>query len=210
MSSPSTGSSPEKLSWLAHPITVLLLGTVITALGVPWVTARINDRKLINDAQLQKCIEILKISTETDEQLNGMDTTLEMFIKHSSSTRKSLSEQQERTRIEMEKQYGEFDLHAWWWCSRLPTEAKLLRIRVDDKALGSLIDQYQSNLGESTKTLDELWGRCLQADFSPTDKANFEIAKRVRVHLKALRTTRAGLVGQFVHLIAPSKPPWFS
>jgi hypothetical protein len=56
-----------KHSWLRHPLTVLIFGSLLSATLIPWISARMNDRQLINDARLQLCRDILQQSAKNNQ-----------------------------------------------------------------------------------------------------------------------------------------------
>lgn len=203
---PSVAPPPAKKPLLEHPLTVLVLGSVLTVVGLPWLSQRMNDSKLINDARLQTCMSILKNSSDSDQRFNAMTTTMQMFIKDSAAAGSASKSDQERLRAELAQQYLEFDRQAWWWISRLPTEAKLLRIDVGSKELGELTSAYMANLVESTRVLDVLWKHCLSRSYKVTDPANKTLSDSTKRQLDQLSSKRGDLIGKFVSMFAPVEP----
>lgn len=196
--------SPAKKPLLEHPLTILILGSVLTVLGLPWLSERMNDSKLINDARLQTCMSILRNSSESDQRFNTMTTTMQMFIKDTAAAGLASRNDQDRLRAELAQQYLAFDRQAWWWISRLPTEAKLLRIDVGSKELSDLIAAYLANLVESTRVLRALWEHCLSKSYKVSDPINDELSKTTKQQLDALSNQRGDLIGKFVAMFAPS------
>src|SRR5262249_13439930 len=149
----------------------------------------------INEARLQNCLSILKNSSETDQRLNMMNTTMNMFIKDGSAAGVVSTHDQQRLRTEMAQQYLEFDKQAWWWASRLPVEAKLLRIDVDFAKLNSMISEYRANMVTSTEALRALWEHCLSRGYKVTDPRNDGLAQLTKQRLDSLASRRAALIG---------------
>jgi hypothetical protein len=191
-------------AWLSHPLTIVLVSSLLSALFIPWISARMNDRRLIGDARLQRCTDILKNSTETDQRFNSMLTTMEMFIKDIASVRGISQPDREQLRAELARQYLDLDKHAWWWATTLPTEARLLRIEVDQKSLAGLTTEYQNNMIQTGAVLDKLWGACLRKD-PPLVLLN-QIAGETRKSMVALQHQRQHLIGELVYLFAPKEP----
>jgi hypothetical protein len=48
-------------------LTVLIFGSLLSATLIPWISARMNDRQLINDARLQLCRDILQQSAKNNQ-----------------------------------------------------------------------------------------------------------------------------------------------
>jgi hypothetical protein len=192
--------------WSRHPITLLLAGSALSAIVLPWIGARMNDRQLIDSARLRQCQTILENSAQVNRRLNGLLTTMEMFIKDTAFEVVLAQSERDRMRIELARQYREFDAHAWWWISGLPTEVKLLRIDVDSKNLGDILGRYQANLVESTAVLDGLWEACVRKEMKPGDPHTTGLASKTRAQFSALQSERQDLVGKLVYLLAPPEP----
>jgi hypothetical protein len=191
---------------LAHPITVVAVSSLLSALLIPWISARMNDRRLINDARLQECLSILKNTSEADQRLNTLVTTMEIFLKDSASIGEITRQDRQQIRTELARQYQDFDRQVWWWWSRLPTEARLLRIVVDTKDLNKIVDEYQTNIRQSTKALDGLWNECLRKDLRPNVAFTRTEASPARLEISRLQGKRLALTGRLVSLFAPREP----
>jgi len=95
---------------------------------------------VINEARLQRCQDILKNSEQSDRELNSMMTGLQIFQEDALRLGPNFSKQRTEFRSWIREAYITFDKEAWWWFTRLDTEAKLLRIGVDyDRVLAPLI-----------------------------------------------------------------------
>ncbi|MBZ5726685.1 MAG: hypothetical protein LAP87_17005 [Acidobacteriia bacterium] len=196
----------RRLAVLRHPLTIVFCGSVLSAILVPWISARMNDRKLLNDARLQLCIDILKNSTQNDQMLNSMNTSVNMFLKAQAlaSTSAAVREKERaQERAKIDEQYHEFDKVAWWWYPRLPTEAKLLRIPFDATYLKDQINQYNAALVAATVVLNGLWDQCVRRDCKAGGAGTKSMLQDAAERLKALQTERDSITGRLVHLFAP-------
>lgn len=199
----------EKSASLANPVILLVLSSLLgiaTALIVPWVGARINDSKLISEARLQTCFNVLKSSTETDSRINSMLTRMGMFVIDASYSGVVAEADVNRLRTEMERDYLEFDRQAWWWAPGLPNNVTLLRIALDSNQLRSLIAAYQSNLDSSVACLKTLRQHCAKKGYKAVDPENTHLLKETSQKLYSLQSQRADLIGKMVFLLAPSEP----
>jgi hypothetical protein len=90
--------------------------------------------------------------------------------------------------------------------SRLPMEAKLLRLDVDSKTLNAKISDYRTNLITSANVLRGRWEHCLKKGYKVADPTNGELARATKQQLDSLASQRGALIGNCVYLFAPSEP----
>jgi hypothetical protein len=199
---------PKKpLKILRHPLTVLLLGTALSSLLIPYFSGRIDNEKLIREARLKKAMEIIGDNTETERNLNKLLTTLEVFHKDNSGPAARLTdykkEQKELRRIMIER-YLEFDKQAWWWYSQINVEAKILDIASPQELerLHQISNEYGENLKTSTAAVDDLWNAFLRETYKPSDPRNAELMKQTRSKLDGLSQKRSTLVMESAQIFA--------
>jgi hypothetical protein len=196
----------DKQSWLRHPLTVLIFGSVLSATVIPWISARLNDRQLINDARLQLCKDILQKSMQNNQMLNSMNTSVNLFLKAKSFAVSAATAQREQDAelSKIDEQYHEFDKVAWWWYPGLPTEAKLLRIEVNPNAdLQQQLKLYNEKLVAATDVLNGIWDLCVRQTCKASDPG-----VQIKLHeadgkLRNLQTERDTVTGRLVNLFAP-------
>ena len=195
--------APSDAGWLRHPITVTFVGAFLSVLIIPIISVRLSDRRLIDDARLRGCMEIIKNSMDIDQRLNTMITMIEMYVHDPTATPTSWRQGLPQINAAMTQQYLEFDKTAWWWISRLPLEAKLLRIEVDTKLLGPMLTDYKSNLERATKAVAKLRDRSLKKENKPRDEGLRKLAKEARNELNDLQGQRQVILGRLIFLFAP-------
>jgi hypothetical protein len=197
----------SKHGWTWHPIVVAtvvaVVSAILTLVVIPWTINPMNDRRLINDARLKECFDILKNSMEVDQRLNAMITSIEMFIKDPTATPITWRQDRMHIKADIAQQYIAFDKIAWWWISQLPLEAKLLRIEVDAKILAQVIMKYQENVKRSVDTLGRLRDASLGREVNPRDTLVIGIADQTRQELLVMQGERQNLIGKLVYLFAP-------
>ncbi len=150
-------------------------------------------------------MSILKNSSETDQRFNTMVTTMEMFIKDGAWAGVVSQKDQQLLRAKIAEQYLDFDRQAWWWSSRLPTEAKLLKIDVDSKLLNNIISDYRVNIITAARVLRGLWEHCHSKRYKATEAKNKQTSDETRRQLDFLSAERQSLIGKLVLLFAPSE-----
>jgi hypothetical protein len=201
--SPSLAQQQNWTRLLKHPLIVLLLGSFISAVLIPALTSRINERKLLGETRLSEARTILRDGTLADKQLATMFTTLESFIKDAPSDRESLAMAQSELKKSMDEQYRTFDEHAWWWTRDLPAQATILKMSIDArKRLDDYTTQYQRNLRASTHALDPPWGCALGRNLKVPDSSTALLFEEAKRKLDTLSAERATLVSNLAKLFS--------
>jgi hypothetical protein len=162
---------PKIMALSRHPITVLVLGTILSAIVVPVIMSDFTDHKLLQEAKLTEAKTILSQNTLVDKQLNTIQTMFENFVKDAQTSDWDYREIQKELIIDIHEQYKQFDEHAWWWYGDLLMQAKLLKIpnsAIDQ--IKPLIKQYEANLIESFLFSDAATGTLIpSATFNVND-----------------------------------------
>src|SRR5271154_4897387 len=135
-----------------HPMVLLLLGTAISAVLIPYISGTISDRKLLQDERSKQALTIIEESGLVDKHLETLQTTCEMFTKDTHGERKEIVEAQRQLKKDLDEQYRTFNEHAWFWHRTLELRSILLKVPDKDRAImRELLDQYRQNLVDSTK-----------------------------------------------------------
>jgi hypothetical protein len=188
--------SPKITALFGHPITILLLGTALSAIVVPFITSDFTDHKLHQEAKLTEAKTILSQNTLVDKQLNTIQTTFESFVKDAQAGGDYREIQRELLK-DIHEQYKQFDENAWWWYGDLLMQAKLLKfpiIAIDE--IKALIEQYRADLVESTRAIDPEWDRLRSMEYKPP----YSEVSEARAKLNDLASRRAAIAGSLADL----------
>jgi hypothetical protein len=157
-------------SVLGHPLFLLIIGSVIGSLLIPWVGDKITKNKVIQDARLRKAVEIVDNNTKTVSQLNSMITRLSSF--HDNNIRRQptpekLKELQEKLTEDMDNRWSEFERTGWWWYQDLNDEAVILHIipAAGSGVLQQHVNAYHNNILATSNAMKLLWRPCTAADY---------------------------------------------
>src|SRR5882724_3102119 len=74
---------------LGHPVTMLILGGLLTYIIAPIIVNNINESKLIQERKQAKAVEIWNHDTDFNIKLNALKTMLESY--HNQNVRLQLS-----------------------------------------------------------------------------------------------------------------------
>ena len=197
------------LSFIRHPLTVLVVGAVVTSILVPILSDRVNREKLLRERRLNIAMEIIKDNVETNRRLNSMVTALELFQKDNSGPSARVVDyraEQKELRGKIDQAYLEFDSQAWWWYSEIYSEAVVVNIisSRDLNELSRIRHEYGENLGESTRTLDGLWNPFLRDTYKPNAPRNTQLMETTRNKLQDLNNKRSQLVMDAVKIFTPN------
>ena len=204
----------EKGFW-RHPLTILIIGTALSAILIPSFSSRLDHQRLIDEARLKKATEILADNAETERNLNRLFTTLGIFQKDSSGPAArfvGLEKAQKELRTLMVERYLEFDRQAWWWPAQMHVEAKILEIASQEELnrLEQISKQYNDNLLASTAAIDKLWDAFLRDKYNPKDPKNEELLKKTQEALTQLNQERSKLCVEAAQILAKKQEGWLS
>ena len=188
---------------LKHPLTVVLVATVLTSYIVP----RLAQNSTLRQQRLSRALDILDHSMEVNRHLNNLLTTLEIFHKDNSGVAARLSDyhqEQRELRKTMMIRYLEFDNVAWWWYGRISTDAAILALAspAETERVRTLARQYEENLIESTSVLNTLWDTFLRKEYDPKDDGNTAAMIATRKKLDELYGAREQSVQTLAALFA--------
>lgn len=204
----------DKGFW-GHPLTILVIGTVLSVVLIPHYSSRIDHQKLIDEARLKKATEILSDNADTERNLNRLFTTLGIFDKDSRGPAArffSLERAQKELRTVMVERYLESDRQAWWWPSQIHVEAKILEIASQEELnrLNQISKQYNDNLKASTAAIDTLWKAFLREKYNPTDPQNEELLEQTNANLNLFNQERSKLCMEAAQILAKKHESWLS
>jgi hypothetical protein len=189
---------------LGHPLFLLIVGSVIGSLLIPWIGNQINRKKVLQEARLRKAVEIVESNTKTVSQLNGMVTKLSSFHDNNiklKPTPAKLGELQMKLVEDMDSRWSDFDKTAWWWPEDLNTEAMILGT-IPASGAGTLrkdIDAYKKNILDTSNAMKELWSPCISADYDYKDDRINKVRDEMRKKLVDLFNARNQLVTNLVN-----------
>jgi hypothetical protein len=188
---------------LRHPLVLLLVGSLLTALVIPYINARSNRANLIREARLKKAIEIINRSSEFNSQLNSLGTALGVFHFDNVRAKTPLPECREAQKtlnMDMNARYLEFEKRSWWWYGDLLQEAVVLELAspTDLQRLGTDVNEYGANVGQSVGTLSDLWHALVSPDYDPNDKKISKLIDDTNQKLADLFESRRKLTERLV------------
>jgi hypothetical protein len=203
----TNGSS--RFGFLSHPFFLLIFASVIGSILIPHYSERATSKKVLQEAQLRKAVDIIDNNTRTISQLNSMVTRVAMF--HESNIRlkpptAKLRELQDKLIEDMDSRYLEFDKLGWWWYRDLNDEAIILKIvpPAGSDSLRKDINAYGDNILKTSNALKEFWHPCVAADYDYKNDNINQIRKGMVQKLNDLFTERNQILGRLVSDFATS------
>jgi hypothetical protein len=194
------------ISALKHPLVLLLIGSVLSYLLIPWISEKSSHKRLLQEKRVDRACDVLQQGLIDDLKLNSIQTAFEMFNKEAESDPKSYKTAQAELKNSFNKLYFEFDQHAWWWDHDLPVQSKLLELPSGSKEkIEQLHDVYKKNLLDSVEQLDVLRAHFLAKDYKPREPHNTEVLLATRRALNDLATNRGAITFQLAFMFMPPR-----
>lgn len=198
------------VNFCQHPLSLLVLGGLLTYIVAPIIVDKINEEKLIQETKQTRAIEIWNHDTQFNSKLNALKTMLLSY--HSQNVRLKLDpedqkEAQKEFRRNLNQRYLELDEMAWWWYRTVQIEAKDGRFVPSSKLprLNAALDEYGNNVNKSIDALRPLWQTLTHHDYRPNDeksRAGFEaLQKDADAKLPDLFYERARLIEEVTTII---------
>jgi len=186
---------------LKHPLIVLLLGSLIGSVIVPYVSGRSARAGQIEELKMSSALAAVKNNNDVDRRLNILITTFGSFWKDTQETTREDRKAELRTKIY--GLYEEFDQTAWWWFDEARQQAKLLGLLSEEEAseTEAISAQYNNSLGKSVAALDSVWQISLRQSPSPSGKEAANVLARARESLAKDRVDRYHLMEKFTNLL---------
>jgi hypothetical protein len=193
------------LIFLRHPLTLMLIGCLLSSALFPYIISQSNRLELIQQKRAELAMEIINQNMEISRRLNGMQTILEIFHKdNSGSAAKSanIQTEQKAMRVKLDDLYLEFDYNAWFWYRKICNKASYLGFS-DTKLsnINDIIDDYEKNLDQSTKVFSVFWSKCLREDYDPSDPNIESLMKNTRKQLNDISAAREQLVDKITRML---------
>jgi hypothetical protein len=182
-------SPPERrrsiLKRIQQPLIMLLIGTLLGSALIPWVQSRSNTKRLRHDERVALSLGIIDRNKETNGQLHGLQTSIELFAKDHLHPKNAaaFAVQQEEARERFDLQYLAFDQTAWWWFWSVQMKSQLSSLATPQEAakVKQLADSYTQNLDSTAKILTGPWNKVLRDEsYKPiSDPIPAEVHKRL-------------------------------
>jgi hypothetical protein len=186
---------------LKHPVFILLLGTLISSVIIPYIVGRSAHARQLEELRAQSALSAVKNSDDVDRQLNILLTTFESFWKDIDEAKREDQKAELRTKIY--SLYEEFDRTAWWWFDESRQQAALLGLFSDQEAKEAeeISAKYRKSLTESAAAVDSAWQISLRQSPPPTGVDAAKVLAHARERLEKARVERYQLLEQFTGLL---------
>lgn len=189
---------------LRHPLTVLLIGTIISSLAIPWLNARSTRARQIEEARQTKAMEILKGIGADNVRLNAVRSAFDVFEKEGGLAGNPVLT--EERRVELRKRvydsYGNFEQTAWWWYWEIGREAELFGWlpKSDIASFQALARRYQDNLFQSSTSIQKPWKRYLSETKESSAEKKTPLMPAVETELGRKQAERDQLGAEMIRL----------
>jgi hypothetical protein len=195
------------LKQLQQPLGLLILGTLLGSLLVPYLNDLSNRRKVRHEERIKMALSIVEQNDDTDRRLFNLMEYLVLFRKdHTdpSETPAELKLQQTAAKKTFNDLYLSFNGQAWWWYWGISSESSLsaLATNAESQRIAQLAHEYGSSLSECTDPIAKVWDRFLKHPFNPKDPENDQVISQAREALKNARTRRNQAAIQMAQLLA--------
>jgi len=200
------GRKGKSYRFLKHPFFLLLFGTILSCLVVPWISEISSHRRLLQEQRVNLAADILKQALLDDQQLSTIHTTFEFFYKEQIAFPLGDPSAPKQLHESFAKLYSEFDRHAWWWDHDLPLKSVLLGLPDRQNDIRKLHDLYKQNLVESGKQVERLRKQFCVERYKPDDPENKKVLDETGTALEKLAIDRGSIAGNMARIFMP--PRW--
>lgn len=195
------------LKRMQQPLSLLILGTVLGSVIVPYLNDLSNRKKVRHEERVKMALSIVEQSHETDRRLYNLMEYLVLFRKDhkdSSASGVSLKKEQYSARKAFDEMYLSFNAQAWWWHWNVKSESRLSAIATQQEAetISRLAREYSDALQQSTAAISKAWDRFLKQPFDPADPQNDALIKDVQQELTATRNRRNDIALEMAQVFA--------
>lgn len=196
----------EFLKQLQQPLSLLVLGTVLGSLLVPYLNDVSNRRKVRHEERIKMALSIVEQNQETDQRLFNLMEYLVLFRKDHNDpleTRADLKLQQIAAKKAFNEMYLSFNGQAWWWYWSIRSKSSLsaLATKEESQKIGQFAQEYGAALSECTDPIAKVWDRLLKHPYKPRDPENDRLITQAREALKKARTRRDQAAIQMAQLL---------
>jgi hypothetical protein len=188
---------------MRHPLILLMLGSILTSIIIPWLNARSARVEQVQLARADKAKEILKSVSADNARVNLMRAAFDTFEKEGGLV---ASIQLEERRTELRKRvydgYNEFESTAWWWYWEIAREAEIFGwlSSGDLERLKKFCVEYQQNLEAVSKSIQRPWRRYLSEIKENASDKKLTVMPEVSSELGALQSKREAICKAMVQL----------
>lgn len=176
-----------------HPLILLLVGSVLSSLLIPGISARSSEAQLLQETRLKKALEVGTHNREFDSKLNGITTLMKTF--HNQNVRMKfnpveLREAQNAFRKDYTDRYLALNETAWWWYWDIQREARLLKLTsaADDTRLDQKIKEYGDSTTASVGAIAPMWRFLSSYEYRIDDASQVEFVKLEKAMNEAITT----------------------
>ncbi len=192
-----------------HPLVLLLVGSALSYLLIPWITDRSSHKRVLQEQRVERAVDVLKQGLTDDQKLISILNLFEMFNKDAEADPKSYKTAQAELKTSFDKQYLEFDQHAWWWGHDLPVQGGLLELPLESKKeIETLNYEYSKNLLAAVQQIDTLRVKFTGKEYVPGDPHNAPLLLAARQALGDLANTRGGITSHLAAMFMPPGRTW--
>jgi len=185
-----------------HPLVLLLAGSMLGSVLIPWVSGRMERTRHLNELRAQYSTTTLRTSWDVDRKLNLVVTAFDLFHKDEMEGRIPTTEAREAFRKEVDSLYRDFDRDAWWWHWQILHEARVLKLAPSERLdeFGHFANEYNATLVSATGEIDRLWTEMIRRPGSVPLEQRDATLKEVKRRLTELQNNRRDLVRQMVNV----------
>lgn len=187
---------------LKHPMFLLILGTLLGSVLIPYVSSQSAHAREIEEVRSQRALAALQENYQVDRRLNLLLTTFGTFWSETDETNREARRPELRAKIY--SLYEEFDRAGWWWFDEAWQTARILSLLDQNEVQEAqrLSEEYRASLRQFTAALDPVWHMSL-AQNPPPGARDAEIAlARARATLDESRMKRLQVVGKFSRMLS--------
>jgi hypothetical protein len=195
--------SVKAIKCLKHPMVVLIVGTALGSVVIPYLNARIDNQRRLAELKSQRAALVLQSAGEVDRLLNLLLTEFGTFRKDQIATNSATPAAKEALRTRVYDVYREFDRRAWWWHWQTLEEAPVLNLVTDEgfAKLDAGVRCYHQALLASAGALDPLWSEFIRKKSNTYSTNAKEMVEEAALTLRKQTNQRRGCVRQMVRAL---------
>ena len=191
------------LATLKHPFFLLVVGSIIGSFLIPRISEETGKKRALQQARLQKAVEIVETNNKSVSQLNSLLTRAKTFDENNPRMQPSadkLRELQEKLVEDMDNRWLEWEKTGWGWYRTLNDQAVILEIvpPTGSDKLREDVNRYGANMLSTTNAIKAFWHACTATNYNYKDKKVAEIGAEVEKTLAQLFTERNQIVNDLV------------
>lgn len=186
-----------------HPLVVLLAGTLLGSVLIPFVNSEIDRERRLRDLRAEHSRVVLKSSLDVERKLNLLNTAFESFYKDDVVSGQTTVDSRRALRVRVYELHEDFDRDAWWWHEQLLDEAKVVGL-LDDARLSQLeraVRNYKNALLTSTELLDRYWAQLIRSQEPVSPAAAVKTVNEVKPLLRELGDKRRQAIREMVQAL---------